>query len=111
MRRKRRYIITSHAVERYQQRMADVDRATARSHLNLLAQTGKRRARPRHWTRTGEPIDPAARDLVIPADDTERKRHEAAFRKFCEIFPDALYVSERGRDYLGKPKAEQYFVG
>lgn len=55
----------------------------------------------------GEPVDPKFADLTIPADETERQRYQAAFARFCAIFPDAFYVAERGRDYVGKPKAEQ----
>src|SRR5205085_7813 len=46
-------------------------------------------------------------DLAIPADETERARHEASFARFCDVFPDAFFVSERGRDYVGKPKDKQ----
>ena len=45
-------------------------------------------------------------DLVLP-EDADRDRYEAAFEQFCDVFPDAFYVAERGRDYVGKPKAEQ----
>jgi hypothetical protein len=38
-------------------------------------------------------------ELVVPADAEKRARYEAAFAKFCAIFPDAFYVSERGRAY------------
>src|SRR5688572_321 len=41
---------------------------------------------------TGNPIDP---DLLAPAH--ERARYEEAFAQFSAIFPDAFYVSERGR--------------
>ncbi len=36
-------------------------------------------------------------DLVVP--DGERERYEAAFARFSEVFPDAFYISERGRFY------------
>jgi hypothetical protein len=55
----------------------------------------------------GETVDAAMVDLSVPVDEAERQRYEAAFAKFCSIFPDAFFVSERGRDYLGTPKAEQ----
>ena len=59
-------------------------------------------------TGDGEPPqDPISRLLVVPADEGERKRHRAAFAEFCSVFPDAFYISERGRDYLGKPRSEQ----
>ena len=46
-----------------------------------------------------KPGDP---DLVVPAG--QRERYEAAFAKFCAVFPDAFYVEERGRNYLDKTK-------
>jgi hypothetical protein len=39
--------------------------------------------------RAGDP------DLVIPA--AQRPRYEASFSRFASVFPDAFYVSERGR--------------
>jgi hypothetical protein len=41
------------------------------------------------------PVSAADPDLHVPAG--ERARYEAAFARFCAIFPDAFYVSERGR--------------
>jgi hypothetical protein len=49
-------------------------------------------------------VDP---DLVVPADEEQRKRYEASFARFCSLFPDAFYVSERGRDYVGKSREQQ----
>ncbi|HUK19253.1 MAG TPA: DUF1592 domain-containing protein [Bryobacteraceae bacterium] len=37
-------------------------------------------------------VDP---DLVVPA--AERKRYEASFARFANVFPDEFYVKERGR--------------
>ena len=34
-------------------------------------------------------------DLIVPA--AERARYEAAFARFAYVFPDAFYISERGR--------------
>ena len=34
-------------------------------------------------------------DLIIPA--AQRARYEAAFARFASVFPDAFYISERGR--------------
>jgi hypothetical protein len=45
---------------------------------------------------TGDP------DLTVPA--AERARYEAAFARFCAVFPDAFYVQERGRNYLDKTR-------
>lgn len=48
-------------------------------------------------------IDPA---LVIPADEAERARVIKAFQKFCSVFPDAFYISERGRDYVDQSRKQ-----
>jgi mono/diheme cytochrome c family protein len=45
-----------------------------------------------------------ARELL---DEPDREQVIAAYAKFCSVFPDAFYVSERGRDYLGIPRDEQ----
>ncbi len=45
------------------------------------------------------PGDP---DLVVPAE--QRAEYEAAFARFCSVFPDAFIVSERGRNYFDKTK-------
>jgi hypothetical protein len=45
--------------------------------------------------------------LLVPADETERKRHEAAFARFCDVFPDAFFISERGRDYVEESSKQQ----
>ncbi len=34
-------------------------------------------------------------DLIVPA--AQRSRYEAAFARFASVFPDAFYISERGR--------------
>ncbi|MEO6078991.1 MAG: DUF1592 domain-containing protein [Steroidobacteraceae bacterium] len=41
--------------------------------------------------------DPA---LAIPATDMARARYEESFKRFCAVFPDAFYVSERARMFL-----------
>ena len=40
------------------------------------------------------------RDLLLPANEADRIRYEAAFARFCSVFPDAFFISERGRDYV-----------
>ncbi len=44
--------------------------------------------------------------LHVPAGEGERERYEAAFARFCSVFPDAFYVSERGRDYVEESKKQ-----
>lgn len=44
---------------------------------------------------TNPPGDP---DLFVPAG--QRARYEAAFARFCRIFPDMFYKQERGRNYF-----------
>jgi hypothetical protein len=41
---------------------------------------------------------PADLDLFVPAG--ERERYEAAFARFCKVFPDKFYMQERGRHYF-----------
>ncbi|MDA1276767.1 MAG: DUF1587 domain-containing protein [Verrucomicrobia bacterium] len=46
-------------------------------------------------------IPPAASQaLNIPETETARTDYERGFELFCRIFPDAFYVSERGRIFL-----------
>ena len=44
-----------------------------------------------------------ARELFHEPD---RKRFLAAYEYFCSVFPDAFYISERGRGYLEEPNNE-----
>ncbi len=45
------------------------------------------------------PGDP---DLAVPAG--QRTRYEAAFARFCLVFPDKFYMEERGRNYFDTSK-------
>jgi hypothetical protein len=42
--------------------------------------------------------------LLIPATEEARARYEASFVRFCGLFPDVFYVSERGRMFLTNPR-------
>ncbi len=46
------------------------------------------------------PDSPAAACLTVPSEETQRAAYEASFRRFCSLFPDAFYISERGRVFL-----------
>ncbi len=46
---------------------------------------------------TNAPGDP---DLRVPAE--RRADYEAAFARFCRVFPDMFYMSERGRNYFDR---------
>lgn len=52
-------------------------------------------------------ISDVDQDLLIPESPEERNRHIAAFEQFCNVFPDAFFVSERGRDYVKKSSKQQ----
>ena len=54
-------------------------------------------AKPEVTSKTEAAVDEA---LFVPADEAERALHEAAFARFCSVFPDTFYVSERSRDYV-----------
>ena len=45
--------------------------------------------------------DPA---LLIPETEEARARYDASFTRFCTLFPDKFYVSERGRIFLTNPR-------
>ncbi|MDA1016200.1 MAG: DUF1592 domain-containing protein [Planctomycetota bacterium] len=45
--------------------------------------------------------------LMLPVDPAAKALHLAAFDRFCTVFPDEFFVSERGRDYVGKPRDQQ----
>jgi mono/diheme cytochrome c family protein len=42
--------------------------------------------------------DPNDPDLIVPAG--ERPQYEAAFARFCRVFPDRFYMEQRGRNYF-----------
>ena len=52
----------------------------------------------------------AARAMTIPTDSAEIESYEASFNRFCPLFPDAFFVSERARIYLD-PKEEKNLKG
>jgi cytochrome c553 len=49
-------------------------------------------------------------ELFVPVDEAERVPYIAAFEKFCDVFPDAFYVSERGRMHLDRPEDKGRFL-
>ena len=42
-------------------------------------------------------------DLFVPQEEAARAPYLAAFNKFCSVFPDAFYISERGRMFVDDP--------
>lgn len=46
------------------------------------------------------------RALTVPAG-VSRQDFEAAVAEFCSVFPDAFVITERGRDYVDKSRADQ----
>ena len=51
-----------------------------------------------------------AGSLEIPKDESSRKKYEAAFERFCALFPDTFVVTERARVYLD-PTKEKHLTG
>lgn len=47
--------------------------------------------------------EPADSDLAVPEDAAARAPYLAAFERFCSVFPDAFYISERGRMFVDDP--------
>ncbi|MBC8353847.1 MAG: DUF1592 domain-containing protein [Planctomycetes bacterium] len=54
-----------------------------------------------------DPPEGAPRELVLPNNEAEQAKHVASIERFCSTFPDAFYISERGRDYLGVAREQQ----
>ena len=44
----------------------------------------------------------------VPAG--ERARYEAAFARFCSVFPDMFYKEERGRNYFDTTRDEGRYL-
>jgi hypothetical protein len=62
-------------------------------------------------TDSGLPKDSAAaRTMTVPTDKEAKEKYEATFPRFCSIFPDAFFVSERARVYLD-PEGEKNLTG
>ncbi len=53
------------------------------------------------------PEDPIDAALVLASSEEERTQQRTAFERFASVFPDAFYISERGRDYVGVPREKQ----
>ncbi len=47
--------------------------------------------------------DPVQEDLFAPQSDADRAPYLASFDHFCSVFPDAFYISERGRMFVDDP--------
>ena len=53
------------------------------------------------------PETPEEKALLLPSDGEQRKAYWMALKRFASVFPDAFYISERGRDYVGVPREKQ----
>ncbi len=56
------------------------------------------------------PPPAAAKALAPPADAAGKERYEKACERFCAVFPDTFYVTERARVYLD-PAQEKKLAG
>jgi hypothetical protein len=53
------------------------------------------------------PDSPAAKALTVPTEAAAAERYEATFPRFCAAFPDAFYITERGRTYIDPEKEKK----
>ena len=59
---------------------------------------GRRNAKGERTQQTvTDTVDP---ELTVPQDETARAPYLAAFNRFCNVFPDAFYIAERGRMFV-----------
>lgn len=68
--------------------------------------TNAANAQPNAWDKTAA-LATTNHAVVILGDDAARSRCQEAFERFCRIFPDAFYVSERGRIFLQKDEGDR----
>jgi Protein of unknown function (DUF1592)/Protein of unknown function (DUF1588)/Protein of unknown function (DUF1587)/Protein of unknown function (DUF1585)/Protein of unknown function (DUF1595)/Planctomycete cytochrome C len=54
---------------------------------------------------------PAARALSVPADKDAAAEFETTFQRFCSTFPDAFFISERGRVFLDEKTEKRDSAG
>ena len=47
-----------------------------------------------------DPVDP---DLFVPEEENAQTAYLKSFDQFCSVFPDAFYISERGRMFVDDP--------
>jgi mono/diheme cytochrome c family protein len=47
-----------------------------------------------------DPVDP---DLFVPEDEAGKAACMTSFTRFCDVFPDAFYIAERGRMFVDDP--------
>ena len=66
------------------------------------AGAGRRQATSARDARGSIANAPGDPDLAVPAG--QRARYEAAFARFCRVFPDMFYMEERGRNYFDTTK-------
>jgi hypothetical protein len=61
---------------------------------------------PKSKSKDSKPRQPDP-DLTVPSEPAQRAALEASFARFCDLFPDAFYISERARVFLepGEDKA------
>ena len=53
------------------------------------------------------PETPEEQSLLLPVEGQQRSDYWKALARFADVFPDAFYISERGRDYVGVPREKQ----
>jgi len=68
------------------------------SHPVQMRRNGNRTQAPPQTV--ADPVDP---DLFVPQEEAARAPYMAGFNKFCDVFPDAFYISERGRMFVDDP--------
>ncbi|MDG1895840.1 MAG: DUF1592 domain-containing protein, partial [Fuerstiella sp.] len=73
------------------------------STLRLQEQSGERESSDESESQGNSAVDEAPQ---LPVDEAERKRHTESIRRFCSVFPDAFYISERGRAYVDDEKKQ-----
>lgn len=65
-----------------------------------IASPARRNGRRQSEQTTSNRVDA---DLFVPQDEAARAPYLASFKQFCDVFPDAFYIAERGRMFVDDP--------
>ena len=71
---------------------------------NAIEEAKQRKARNQNSLKVFKQPHP---DIVLPESSENHELYRQAFARFADLFPDAFFISERGRDYLGKARKDQ----
>ncbi len=106
------YVLWKNRQYEANRRRYDRDTLMTQSQLKQRAQSSqealeKAAAETKQKRKSPEPFQVPHPDLILPEAPSLHPDIHRAFARFASIFPDAFFISERGRDYVGKSRDQQ----